>query len=147
VRAGGMISNACSASSATKVTSNLSSEVEVKGGANVVHTSVAGMALANILKEQVEYELGLSGAHLVQTNSVAPGVGTHPEFEKIKITFEAFPTESEIPADINQTVNVVYNIEDGTLKGYGYDFFNEVTANDITCTSSMSYKKVGGGDG
>jgi hypothetical protein len=111
-----------------------------------VHTSVSGIGLANIDPEgQADYEFGLSGSHVVKTNAVYPGIGSsaNEEFERIRISFEACPIESDIPFDINQGTDLVYNIENGVLKGYGFDYFSEVNANDITCTSSMSYKKGG----
>jgi hypothetical protein len=146
VSAGGMVSNAFSATNVMAVTSNMSSEVSVKRGKNVVHTYVSGISLANIGPEQTEYEFGLSGSHMVRTNAVAPGVGSsaNDEFERIRIAFEAYPTETDIPADITQSTNLRYNIEDGVLKGYGFDYFNEAVANDITCSSSMNYRKGGG---
>lgn len=147
VNAGGIVSSTFSATNVMAVTSNLSSEVSVKRGKNVVHTSVSGISLANIGPEQTDYEFGLSGSHMVRTNAVAPGVGSsaNDEFERIRISFEAYPTETDIPADITQSTNLLYNIEDGVLKGYGFDYFNEAVANDITCSSSMNYRK-GGGD-
>lgn len=147
VSAGGRVSNAFSATNVMTVTSNLSSEVAVKGGGkNVVHTSVSGISLANIDPEQQsDYEFGLSGSHIVQTNAVAPGVGSSAdeEFERIRVLFEAYPTDSDIPADITQSTNLLYNIENGVLNGYGYDYFSIVTANEITCTSSMIYRRGG----
>jgi hypothetical protein len=147
VSAGGIVSNTFSATNVMAVTSNLSSEVSVKRGKNVVHTSVSGISLANIGPEQSDYEFGLSGSHMVRTNAVAPGVGSsaNGEFERIRISFEAYPTETDIPADITQSTNLLYNIENGVLSGYGFDYFNEAVANDITCSSSMNYRK-GGGD-
>lgn len=147
VSGGGMVSNAFSATNVKEVKSNMSCETEVKNGKNVVHTSVFGISLANIDPEgQSDYEFGLSGSHMVKTNAGALGVGStaDEEFERIRISFEAYPIESDIPADINQSTNLVYNIENGVLNGYGFDYFSEVNANDITCTSSMSYKKGGG---
>ena len=146
VSAGGMVSNAFSATNVKEVKSNMSCETEVKKGKNVVHTSVFGISLANIDPEgQGDYVFGLSGSHVVKTNAGAPGVGStaNEEFERIRISFEACPIESDIPFDINQGTDLVYNIENGVLKGYGFDYFSEVNANDITCTSSMSYKKGG----
>jgi hypothetical protein len=146
VSAGGIVSNAFSATNVMTVTSNMSSEVSVKRGKNVVHTSVSGISLANIDQEQQsDYEFGLSGSHLVQTNAVAPGVGSSAdeEFERIRVLFEAYPTETEIPADITKSTNLLYNIENGVLNGYGYDYFSIVKANDITCTSSMNYRRGG----
>ncbi|RJS70101.1 hypothetical protein CW713_01490 [Methanophagales archaeon] len=148
VSAGGMVSNSFSATNVEEAKTNMSCETEVKKGKGIVHTSVLGISLANIDPEgQAEYELGLSGSHMVKTNAVYPGIGSsaNEEFEKIRISFEAYPTETNIPADINQSTNLVYNIENGVLNGYGFDYFSEVAANDITCTSSMSYRKVGGG--
>ena len=148
VSAGGMVSNAFSATNVKEVKSNMSCETEVKKGKNVVHTSVSGISLANIdPEEQTDYVWGLSGSHITKTNAVAPGVGStaNEEFERIRISFEAYPIETDIiPADINQRTNLVYNMENGVLNGYGFDYFSEVAANDITCTSSMSYKMVGG---
>ena len=146
VSGGGMVSNAFSATNVKEVKSNMSCETEVKNGKNVVHTSVSGISLANIDPEgQGDYEFGLSGSHVVKTNAIYPGIGSsaNEEFERIRISFEAYPIESDIPADINQSTNLVYNIENGVLNGYGFDYFSEVNANDITCTSSMSYKKGG----
>jgi hypothetical protein len=146
VSAGGMVSNAFSATNVKEVKSNMSCETEVKKGKNVVHTSVSGISLANIDPEgQGDYVFGLSGSHITKTNAIAPGVGStaNEEFERIRISFEAYPIESDILADINQSTNLVYNIENGVLNGYGFDYFSEVNANDITCTSSMSYKKGG----
>jgi hypothetical protein len=146
VSAGGMVSNAFSATNVKEVKSNMSCETEVKNGKNVVHTSVSGISLANIDPEgQGDYEFGLSGSHVVKTNAIYPGIGStaNEEFERIRISFEAYPTETDIPADINQRTDLVYNIENGVLHGYGFDYFSEVNANDITCTSSMSYKKGG----
>ena len=148
VSAGGAVSNAFSATNAKEVKSNMSCETEVKKGKNVVHTSVSGISLANIdPEEQTDYVFRLSGSHITKTNAVAPGIGStaNEEFERIRISFEAYPIESDILADINQSTNLVYNIENGVVNGYGFDYFSEVNANDITCTSSMSYKKVGGG--
>ena len=147
VSAGGIVSTTFSATNVMAVTSSLSSEVSVKRGKNVVHTYVSGISLANIGPEQSDYEFGLSGSHVVRTNAVAPGVGSsaNGEFERIRISFEAYPTETDIPADITQSTNLFYNIEDGVLNGYGFDYFNEAVANDITCSSSMNYRK-GGGD-
>jgi hypothetical protein len=149
VNGGGAVSNAFSATNAKKVESNMSCETEVKKGKNVVHTSVSGISLANIdpvEDEQADYVFGLSGSHITKTDALYPGVGSNAieEFERIRISFEAYPFESNIPADINQHTNLVYNIEDGVLNGYGFDYFSEVAANDITCIASMSYKKVGG---
>ena len=144
VSSGGMVSNAFSATNAKEVKTNMSCETEVKNGKNVVHTSVSGISIANIDPEgQADYVFGLSGSHVVKTNAVYPGIGSSSEFERIRISFEACPIESDIPFDINQGTDLVYNIENGVLKGYGFDYFSEVNANDITCTSSMSYKKGG----
>ncbi len=146
VSAGGRVSTTFSATNVMAVTSNMSSEVSVKRGKNVVHTSVSGISLANVGPEQSNCEFGLSGSHMVRTNAVAPGVGSsaNGEFERIRISFEAYPTETDIPADITQSTNLLYNIEDGVLNGYGFDYFNEAVANDITCSSSMNYRKEGG---
>jgi hypothetical protein len=145
VSAGGRVSNAFSATDVTTVTSNLSSEVEVKGEKNLVHISVSGISLANIDHGQSDYEFGLSGSHVLKTNAMYPGIGSsaNEEFERIRIAFEAYPTESDIPADITQSTNLLYNIEDGVLNSYGYDYFSIVEANDITCTSSMNYIRGG----
>jgi hypothetical protein len=141
---GGSVSNAFSATNVTEANSNPSTEVVLKKGWNVVRTLVSGISLANIDQEQSDYEFWLSGSHVVKTNALPPGSGSFNEFEKIRISFEACPTETDIPADITQSTNLGYNIEDGVLNGYGFDYFNEAVANDITCSSSMNYRKEGG---
>ena len=153
VTAGGAVSIFYSATNVKEIKTNLSSEVSVKRGKNVVRTSVSGTSLASPGPQtDADYEFSLSGSHKVTTDA-APirtesGSNYTEEFEKIRISFEAFPRQMDPPADIvTEVLRLNYNIEDGVLNGYGYGYASKIEANDITCTSSMFYRKGGGGEG
>ena len=153
VIAAGSVTCFYSATNVREVKMNLSSEVSVKRGENIVRTSVSGTSLASPGPQtDANYELSLSGSHEVTTDA-APVITElnsdyTDEFDKIRISFEAFPRQMDPPADVvTELLNVNYKIEDGVLSGYGYDYFSIVEANDITCTSSMNYRKGGGGEG
>lgn len=147
VIAGGSVTCFYSATNVREITINLSSEISVTRGANIVRTSVSGTSLASPGPQtDANYELSLSGSHKVTTDA-APVITESnsdytEEFENIRISFEAFPRQMDPPADVvTELLNVNYKIEDGVLSGYGYDFFSTVEANDITCTSSMIYRR------
>lgn len=147
VIAGGSVTCFYSATNVREIKMNLSSEVRVTRGANIVRTSVSGTSLASPGPQtDANYVLSLSGSHKVTTDA-APvitesGSDYTEEFENIRISFEAFPRQMDPPADVvTELLNVNYKIEDGVLSGYGYDYFSIVEANDITCTSSMKYRR------
>ena len=149
VTAGGAVTIFYSATNVKEIKTNLSSEVSVKRGKNVVRTSVSGTSLASPGPQtDANYVLSLSGTHKVTTDA-APVITESDldytdEFENIRISFEAFPRQMDPPADVvTELLNVNYKIEDGVLSGYGYDYFSIVEANDITCTSSMNYRRGG----
>ena len=146
---GAVVSNSYSATNVTEIKTNMSTETVVKKGKYVVRTSVSGISLASPGPNQTDadYELTLSGSHVVKTTGVAAGRGstTDDEFERIRISFETCPREMDPPAEVKEEIKVSYNYVGGELDIYGYDYSNEVKANDITCTSSMIYMKGGGG--
>ena len=143
VVAGGAVTSFYSATNVREIKVNLSSEVEVKRGKNVLHTYVSGISLAS---PDADYELGLSGSHEVTTDAVAGGVDfdVEEQLKRLRFSFEAYPRVMDPVADVvNETIGVNYNIGRESVKSYGFDFSSEIEANDITCTSSMSYKKGG----
>lgn len=148
VVAGGMVTSTYSATNVTEIKTTLSSEISVKKGKNALHTSVSGISLAYpgpCLDQEQDYELGLFGSHQVKTDAIFTGTISDAEFQKIKISFELYPIEMDPPADlVNEEISLKYQMIDGVLSGYGFDFSNEIEANDITCTSSMTY--IQGGD-
>lgn len=149
VLAGGSITCFYSATNVREIRINLSSNVRVTRGENIVRTSVSGTSLASPGPQtDANYVLSLSGSHKVTTDAAPVGTESGSdyteEFENIRISFEAFPRQMDPPADVvTELLNVNYKIEDGVLSGYGYDYFSIVEANDITCTSSMNYRKGG----
>jgi hypothetical protein len=145
VVAGGMVTSTYSATNVKEIKTNISSEVEVKKGKNVLHTYVSGISLAYPGPcSQADYELGLYGSHQVKTDAIFRGIISDAEFQKIRMSFEAYPRQMDPPADVvTETINVNYNMEEGVISSIGFDFLNKIEANDITCTSSMIYMRGG----
>jgi hypothetical protein len=150
VIAGGMVTSTYSATNVTEIQTNLSSEIGVKKGKNALYTSVSGISLAypgpDLGQEQgqADYELGLFGSHQVKTDAIFTGIISDAKFQKLKLSFELYPIEMDPPADfVNEEISLKFQTIDGVLNGYGFDFSNEIEANDITCTSSMTHIKGG----
>ena len=152
VTAGGMVTSTYSATNVKEIKTNLSSEVVVKKGKNVLHTYVSGISLAypgpnlgqGLGLEQADYELGLSGSHSVETTAIGADLSADAEFQRIRMSFEAYPRQMDPPVDVvTETINVNYKMEDDVLSSIGFDFSNVIEANDITCTSSMIYMRGG----
>jgi len=147
VIAGGMVTSTYSATNVYEIKTNLSSEISVKKGKNALYTSVSGISLAYpgpCLGQEQDYELGLFGSHQVKTDAIFTGMISDAKFQKLKLSFELYPIEMDPPADfVNEEISLKFQTIDGVLNGYGFDFSNEIEANDITCTSSMTYKKGG----
>ncbi len=150
VIAGGAVTIFYSATNVREIKTNLSSEVSVKRGKNVVRTSVSGISLASPGPQtDADYELSLSGSHQVTTDAAPVRTESSPDTGGFKIitSFEKYTGQMDFPADIvTEVINLNSNIEDGVLN-YGYNYLSKVKANDITCLSSMIYRKGGGGEG
>jgi hypothetical protein len=143
VAAGGVVTSVYSATNVRAITTNLSMEIEIRRGRKVFHSYLSGISLA---AAGDDYALGLSGTHEVTTDAVADGVDfdVEDEFKRLRISFESYPREMDAVADVvNETISVNYNLDGLALKSVGFDFLSEVKANDITCTSDMSYRKGG----
>lgn len=147
VIAGGAVTCFYSATNVKEIKTNLSSEVSVKRGMNVVRTSVSGTSLASPGRTDADYEFSLSGSHRVTTDAAPVITESKPDADAFKIitSFENYTRQMDFPADITEVIKVTSNMEDGVLS-YGYDYASIVKANDITCTSSMSYRKGGVGE-
>lgn len=152
VIAGGAMKSTYSATNVNEIKTNISSEVVVKKGKNVLHTYVSGISLAypgpnlgqELGLEQADYELGLSGSHSVKTTAIGADLSADAEFQRIKMSFEAYPRQMDPPVDVvTETINVNYKMEDDVLSSIGFDFSNVIEANDITCTSRMIYMRGG----
>ena len=152
VTAGGAVTSFYSATNVEEIKTTISSEVGVKRGKNVLHTYASGISLAypgpdlgqGLGLEQADYELGLFGSHSVETTAVGSDLSEDEEFQRIRMSFETYPRQMDPPADVvTEEIKLNFNMVDGVVNNIGFDFLNEIEANNITCTSGMIYMRGG----
>jgi hypothetical protein len=110
------------------------------------HTKVefnsVGLAMGSA-NDADRYILYVNGGHETTTNGVFIAA---PIVEKPKISsvsLELSPMQIEVPADsIQQDLSFDFEVSNGDLDNYGFDFSRTIDVGDVSCSSKMEYKTL-----